>query len=213
MNEVRTIHIDMESTITVLNKEELLLEHTPHSLQFQTLTEYLLLTFSSAAVVPPLTALEIQFYSVLALFHDIGKRAIPLAILNKPRSLTAEEFEVVKTHTTQGCRILEEHPELRQCGVLPLLCDVCRHHYERWDGGGYPDGLTGICIAPWVQVVGLADAFDALIHPRAYKGAYSADQARRMIASGACGAFDPQMLAAFNSEISGIARAVYGESI
>lgn len=209
MNEVVTICIDMESAITVLNREELLLEHTPHSLQFQTLTEYLLLTFSSAAVVPPLTALEIQFYSVLALFHDIGKRAIPLAILNKPRSLTAEEFEVVKTHTTQGCRILEEHPELRQCGVLPLLCDVCRHHHERWDGGGYPDRLAGDSITPWVQVVGLADAFDALIHPRVYKPAYPQDQASDMIVSGACGIFDPLLLACFARHIGMIAQAVY----
>lgn len=200
----------MESTITVLRREELLLEHAPHSVQFQSLTEKMLFAFSTAAVIPPLTALEIRFYSTLALLHDIGKRAIPPEILNKPGALTAVEFEVVKTHTTQGCRILEEHPALRQCEAFTEICDVCRHHHERWDGSGYPDGLTGVCITPWVQVVGLADAFDALIHPRVYKQAYSVDQARRMIVSGACGVFDPQMLAAFGSEISGIAHAVYG---
>ena len=213
MNEVRTIHIDMESTITVLHREELLLEHAPHSVQFQSLTEKLLSVFATTAVIPPLTALEIRFYSTLALLHDIGKQAIPPEILNKPGSLTAEEFEVVKTHTTQGCRILEEHPALRRCEAFSAICDVCRHHHERWDGGGYPDGLTGVYIAPWVQVVGLADAFDALVHPRVYKQAYSVEQARRMIASGACGAFDPQMLAAFSRDISSIACMVYGGDI
>lgn len=199
----------MEYAITVLRREDLLLEHAPHSLQFQSLTENLLSVFSATAVIPTLTALEIQFYSTLALLHDVGKQAIPPEILNKPGSLTAEEFEVVKTHTTQGRRILEESPVLRRCEAFPFLCDVCRHHHERWDGSGYPDGLTGVCIAPWVQVVGLADAFDALVHPRVYKRAYSLEQARRMIAAGACGVFDPQMLAAFSSEIPGIARTVY----
>ena len=213
MNEVRTIHIDMESTITVLHREELLLEHAPHSVQFQSLTEKLLSVFAATAVIPPLTALEIRFYSTLALLHDIGKQAIPPEILNKPGSLTAEEFEVVKTHTTQGCRILEEHPALRRCEAFSAICDVCRHHHERWDGGGYPDGLTGVYIAPWVQVVGLADVFDALVHPRVYKQAYSVEQARRMIASGACGAFDPQMLAAFSRDISNIACVVYGGDV
>lgn len=202
--------MDMESTITVLRREELLLEHAPHSVQFQALTEKLLAVFSTTAVIPPLTALEIRFYSTLALLHDIGKQAIPPAILNKPGPLTAEEFDVMKSHTTQGCRILEEHPALRQCEAFSAICDVCRHHHERWDGGGYPDRLTGVCIAPWVQVVGLADAFDALVHPRVYKQAYSVDQARRMIASGACGTFNPQMLAVFSSDIFAIARAVYG---
>ena len=213
MNEVRTIHIDMESTITVLHREELLLEHAPHSVQFQNLTGKLLSVFSTTAVIPVLTAQKIRLYSTLARLHDIGKRSIPQEILNKPGSLTAEEFEVMKTHTTQGCQILGEYPVLHQYEALALACDVCRHHHERWDGGGYPDRLTGVCIAPWVQVVGLADAFDALVHPRVYKQAYSVEQARRMIASGACGAFDPQMLSVFSDSISDIASTVYGSNI
>lgn len=203
----------MESSITVLRREELLLEHAPHSIQFQALTERLLSAFSTTAVIPVMTAQEIRFYSTLALLHDIGKQAIPPAILNKPGPLTAEEFDVMKSHTTQGCRMLEEYPALRRCEAFPDICDVCRHHHERWDGSGYPDGLTGVRIAPWVQVVGLADAFDALVHPRVYKRAYSVEQARRMIVSGACGAFAPQMLAVFSSDIFDIARAVYGGSI
>lgn len=199
--------------MTVLRREEFLLERASHSLHFQSLTGHLLALFSATAVIPTLSTTEIRLYSTLALLHDIGKQTIPPAILNKPGALTAEEFNVVKAHTTQGCRLLEQHPDLRQCAVLPLMCDVCRHHHERWDGGGYPDGLTGIYIAPWVQVVGLADAFDALVHPRVYKPAYTVDQARRMIVSGACGAFEPQMLAEFNWNIEAVARAVYGRRL
>ena len=115
----------------------------------------------------------------------------------------------MKTHTTQGCDLLERIPELRKCEAFPLACDVCRHHHERWDGGGYPDRLAGDSIAPGVQVVGLADAFDALIHPRVYKPAYPKEQARDMIVSGACGIFNPLLLACFAQHIGAISRAVY----
>ncbi len=145
----------------------------------------------------------------MALLHDVGKRAIPQEILNKPGGLTKEEFSIMKTHTTQGCDLLERIPELRKCEAFPLACDVCRHHHERWDGGGYPDRLAGDSIAPGVQVVGLADAFDALIHPRVYKPAYPKEQARDMIVSGACGIFNPLLLACFAQHIGAISRAVY----
>lgn len=118
--------------------------------------EQLLCAFSAVAVIPPLTAEEIQLYAVLARLHDIGKRAIPQEILNKPGQLTQEEFYIMKSHTTQDCDLLEKIPELRECEVFPLICDVCRHHHERWDGNGYPDRLVGEEITPWVQVVGLA---------------------------------------------------------
>lgn len=208
-NEVIVMSIDMESAVTALCREELLLARAPHSIQFQTLTEQLLFAFSAAAVIPALSARELRLYSTLALLHDIGKRVIPPEILNKPGSLTAEEYALMKSHTTQGCDLLERVPELRECEAFPAICDVCRHHHERWDGGGYPDGLAGGSITPWVQAVGLADAFDALVRFRAYKPAYPAEQARRMIVSGACGAFDPQMLAVFSRNIVPIAQAVY----
>lgn len=175
-----------EPLVTVLDRTSLLIEHSPHSRQFQHLTEQMLIVFSAAAVIPALTRLEIQRYASLAALHDI-----------------------VKTHTTQGCKLLEEIPELRQYDAFPSACDVCLHHHERWDGKGYPDGLAGGHIAPWVHVVGLADAFDALTHPRVYKPAYTPAQAREMILSGACGAFDPDMLECFGQHIQAIAHAVY----
>ncbi len=201
--------MNIEQTFTVLRREQLLIDHAPHSVQFQDLTDSLLRVCSAAAVIPALSALEIRLYSTLALLHDVGKRAIPPEILNKPGSLTREEFEVMKSHTTQGCDLLERVPELRECEAFPAICDVCRHHHERWDGTGYPDRLQGQDITPWVQVVGLADAFDALVHPRVYKPAFTQQQAGEMIVTGACGAFDPLLLACFAQHIGAICQAVY----
>ena len=204
--------MNIEQTFTVLRREQLLIDHAPHSLQFQGLTDSLLRVCSAAAVIPPLTLAEIRLYATLALLHDVGKRAIPPEILNKPGSLTKEEFEVMKTHTTQGCDLLERVPELRECEAFPAICDVCRHHHERWDGTGYPDRLAGDSITPWVQVVGLADAFDALIHPRVYKPAFTQQQAGEMIVTGACGVFDPLLLACFAQHIDAICQAVYSSA-
>lgn len=201
--------MNMEETFTILRREQLLIDHAPHSVQFQDLTDGLLRVCSAAAVIPPLSLPEIRLYSTLALLHDVGKQAIPSEILNKPGSLTEAEFAVMKTHTTRGCDLLERVPELQECEALPLICDVCRHHHERWDGSGYPDGLRGQDIAPWVQVVGLADAYDALIHPRVYKHAFTRQQAEAMIVNGACGAFDPRLLNCFTQHIGAICRAVY----
>ena len=185
------------------------MDHAPHSVQFENLTEQLLRTFSAVAVIPPLTVAEIRLYATLALLHDVGKRSIPQEILNKPGPLSKEEFAIMKSHTTQGCDLLERIPELRECEAFPAICDVCRHHHERWDGSGYPDRLAGNSIPPWVQVVGLADAFDALVHPRVYKPAFTQWQAEDMIVGGACGAFDPLLLACFAQHIGAICQAVY----
>ena len=92
--------MNIESTFTVLRREQLLMDHAPHSVQFENLTGQLLRAFSAAAVIPPLTVAEIRLYATLALLHDVGKRAIPQEILNKPGYLTPEEFEVMKSHTT-----------------------------------------------------------------------------------------------------------------
>lgn len=201
--------MNIESTLTALRGAHLLADHALHSAQFQALMAHLLGAFSAGAVIPPLSEEEIRLYSTLALLHDVGKRAVPPEIIHKPGPLTREEFAVMKTHTIRGCALLEQVPELRQNEVFPLICDVCRHHHERWDGGGYPDGLAGTEIAPWVQAAGLADAFDALIHPRVYKPAFTWRQAQSMIVGGACGAFQPDMLDCFARNISSIYQKVY----
>ena len=175
---------------------------TPHSAQFQNLTKQLLLICSDCGAIPGVTAQAISHYSELAL-------SIPPIILDKPGPLTPEEFAVMKTHTVGGCRLLAESPALSAREDLPLICDVCCHHHERWDGAGYPDRLAGESITPWVHVVGLADAFDALVHPSVYKPAFSRQQAGEMIVTGVCGVFDPLLLACFARHIDAICQAVY----
>lgn len=211
IHEVK-LFMNIEETLNILRREQLLIDHAPHSMQFQDLSRSLLCVCTAEAVIPALTLAEIRLYSTLALLHDVGKRAIPSEILNKPGPLTKEEFDVMKTHTIQGCHLLEQVPDLREYEAFPAICDVCRHHHERWDGSGYPDRLKGRDITPWVQVVGLADAFDALVHPRVYKPAFSQKQAQDMIVSGACGAFDPLLLTCFVRHIGAIYQTVYSSA-
>lgn len=131
--------------------------------------------------------------------HDVGKIAIPDAILNKPGKLTPEEFEIMKTHTIQGAHLLEKIPQLRESGSYHYACDIARHHHERWDGRGYPDGLKGGEISIWAQVVSLADVYDALSCKRVYKDAFPRQKVLDMIREGQCGAFNPQLLECFFS--------------
>ena len=100
--------------------------------------------------------------------HDIGKVGIPDAILFKPTRLTAEEWATMRTHTTRGVEICRHLPSLES--VLPLI----RSHHERWNGSGYPDGISGEQIPLLARVLQVADIYDALTSPRPYKVAFSA---------------------------------------
>ena len=140
---------------------------------------------------------DIDAIALAAIMHDVGKIAIPDAILNKPGRLTAEEFEIMKTHTVQGARLLERIPQMRELGAYRYACDIARHHHERWDGRGYPDGLKGDEISVWAQIVSLADVYDALVSKRVYKDAFAREEALRMIRDGECGTFNPDLLACF----------------
>ena len=132
-----------------------------------------------------------------AILHDVGKIAIPDQILNKPGRLTAEEFELMKTHTIKGCELLEQIPQYRTNPLYLYAHDICRHHHERWDGRGYPDGLKGEDIPIWAQVVALADVYDALTNERCYKPPFSHQEAMEMILGGQCGVFNPVLLDTF----------------
>lgn len=144
-----------------------------------------------------LTEREMKYIALAAITHDVGKIAIPDAILNKPGRLTPEEFEIMKTHTIQGERMLERIPQLREHGAYRYACDIARHHHERWDGRGYPDGLKGDQISIWAQIVSLADVYDALTSKRVYKPAIPREEALKMIQEGACGVFNPKLLSCF----------------
>ena len=125
--------------------------------------------------------------------HDIGKIGIDDAILRKPDKLTAEEFEQMKLHTVKGAEIISTVPDLRP--ILPIV----RHHHERWDGRGYPDGLAGEAISPLARVVALADAFDAMTSDRPYRKGMAPAIAFAEIEKQAGRQFDPRFAAAFLS--------------
>lgn len=146
-----------------------------------------------------LTPDELENIAVASIMHDIGKITIPDAVLTKPGKLTAEEYEIMKGHTVKGVNILESIPQLQESGVYGYACDIARHHHERWDGRGYPDGLAGNEISPWAQVVALADVYDALSCKRCYKKSFPRPQVIEMIRTGQCGLFNPHLLDSFLS--------------
>lgn len=137
---------------------------------------------------------QIEQISTASIMHDVGKIAISDAILNKPARLTAEEYEIMKTHTVKGCELLEQIPKYKHNALYQYAYDICRHHHERWDGLGYPDKLKGDEITIWSQVVSIADVFDALTNERVYKAAVPTAQAVDMICGGQCGCFNPVLL-------------------
>lgn len=154
-----------------------------------------------------LTDAEIDLIGDAAVMHDVGKISIPDSILNKPGRLTQEEYEIMKLHTIKGCELLENIEQLKNSELYIYCYDICRHHHERWDGNGYPDGLKGNKISLWAQVVSLADVFDALVSERVYKNAYSYETAMNMINAGECGVFQPQLLMDFNQ----ISKDIYDQ--
>jgi len=126
--------------------------------------------------------------------HDIGKISIPDSILNKPGKLTKEEFEIMKTHTTNGAQILQNLNEVGDRKYLRYAYNICLYHHERWDGNGYPMGLVGDDIPICAQVAGIADVYDALTTDRVYKKAFPHTRAINMILNGECGAFSNKVL-------------------
>ncbi len=172
-------------------------ESGEHVKRIRSLTRLLLDHMSKQYPQYELQPEELPLISDAAVMHDVGKIAIPDAILNKPAKLTSEEFKIMKTHSLRGCEILESIPSIHESPLYKYAYDICRHHHERWDGRGYPDGLCGSEISIWAQVVSLADVYDALVSERVYKASYSHEQAVRMIIGGECGAFNPNIMECF----------------
>lgn len=140
---------------------------------------------------------EIQAISTASIMHDVGKIAIADSILNKPGRLTKEEYEIMKSHTIQGSELLLKIPQMHNHATFQYAYDIARHHHERYDGHGYPDGLSGDQISIWAQIVALADVYDALVSHRVYKKAYSFEETLDMIQNGECGQFNPELLDSF----------------
>lgn len=141
---------------------------------------------------------DIEIVTHLAPIHDIGKVRVPIEILNKPGKLTKEEMDIVKQHPLVGAEMTQRFPKgLTTEKLNKYSYDICRHHHERYDGTGYPDGLKGEDIPLSPQVVGLVDAYDALISVRPYKRNLEHDQAVQMILNGECGKFSDELLHCF----------------
>ena len=167
-----------------------------HVLHIQTITEMLLRQLVQKENNRyALSKEQIRMITTASALHDIGKISIPDEILNKPGRLTAEEFAVIKGHSRAGANMLSELPlDQKEEPLVKTAYEICRWHHERYDGGGYPDGLKGEEIPVSAQVVALADVYDALTSERCYKDAYSHEKAIEMILAGQCGAFNPLML-------------------
>ncbi|MCL6472642.1 MAG: HD-GYP domain-containing protein [Firmicutes bacterium] len=134
---------------------------------------------------------EIESIHIASYLHDIGKIGIREDILNKPDKLTMEEYEQVKNHAAISSQIVSRLPGLAH------ICDIVRHHHERHDGAGYPDGLKGGDIPLGARILAIADAFDAMTSNRPYKDAFEPKDALQEIKKCAGGQFDPELADTF----------------
>ena len=141
--------------------------------------------------------------------HDVGKINIPDAILNKPGKLTAEEYEIMKTHTTAGKEILEKAIDTVNGGsYLKEARNMAAYHHERWDGKGYPDGLYGEVIPLSARVMAVADVFDALASPRIYKPPFTLEKALAVLEDGAGTQFDPKCVEVFMDSLAEVKQVL-----
>jgi putative two-component system response regulator len=135
----------------------------------------------------------ITLLRMAAPLHDVGKIGIFDAILLKPGRLTPEEFEMMKAHTIIGGQIIGD----AKSPLLKMAREIALSHHERWDGAGYPDGLSGPDTPVYSRIVAVADVYDALTHDRPYKAAWSVDQARQELIRQSGRHFDPDIVEAY----------------
>ena len=123
--------------------------------------------------------------------HDVGKISVPDNILLKPGPLTQDEFSIVKTHATAGSEIIRKMLDEDSTRFAAYCYDICRYHHERWDGLGYPDGLSGESIPLAARILAVVDVYDALVSTRIYKAPVTHEEAVDIIRNGAGTQFDP----------------------
>jgi two-component system, response regulator RpfG len=149
----------------------------------------------------------VEYVRLFSPLHDIGKITTPDAILFKPGKLTAAELEVMKEHAVRGAQILMaliDHLSLQHVPHIGSLLHIARHHHERWDGKGYPDGLSGERIPAEARIIKVADVFDALTCRRCYKEPWPMERAAEFLREGAGTQFDPQCVELFLARIDEI---------
>lgn len=165
-----------------------------HILSIRKITNMLLHELVNITDEYNLSEAEISLITTLSTLHDIGKMSIPDEILNKPGKLTDEEFEIMKNHTVLGDALLDSVLTDSDDHLMSVAHAICRWHHERWDGKGYPDGLSKDSIPISAQIVSVADVYDALTSERCYKKPYTHEQAIKMILNGECGQFNPKII-------------------
>lgn len=142
----------------------------------------------------------VEYMRLFAPLHDIGKIAIPDAILLKGEALTAVEYDLMKQHAVKGAQILTtliRDLSLDRMQYIDSLRYIARNHHERWDGRGYPDGLSGEAIPAEARIMKIADVFDALTSTRCYKKPWPVERARAFLREGAGTEFDPRFVEIF----------------
>lgn len=146
-----------------------------------------------------LTDESIQYIVTGCALHDVGKIAIPESIILKPGRLTDDEYEMMKSHPLRGIDVIDSVKGAFGPEFEKVLREMVHFHHEKYDGGGYPEGLKGDEIPLSAQIVALADTYDALVNDRVYKKAFSKEEAFNMIIIGDCGVFPPKILECFGT--------------
>ncbi|MDE6034598.1 MAG: HD domain-containing protein, partial [Ruminococcus sp.] len=183
-----------------------------HTLNIFSITNVLLNKLVEKTDKYKLSPRDISLITTASSLHDIGKIGIPENILNKPGRFTPEEFSIMKTHTTIGASLLDEMSVYQDEPLVKTAREICRWHHERYDGKGYPDGLTGDEIPISAQIVSVADVYDALTSERCYKQAYSHEQSLNMILNGECGQFSPLLMECLKESHDTIIRELNSHS-
>lgn len=169
-------------------------ESGAHVLHIRWITKHILKRLIEKTTVYNLSEDDVEMIALAATLHDIGKIAVPEEILNKPGKFTDEEFAIMKQHPVSGAVIIESQNNYQNEPLLKYAYQIARWHHERWDGRGYPDGLSGEDIPIAAQIVSIADVYDALTSKRCYKPAFTHEQAIKMILNGECGIFNPLVI-------------------
>ena len=183
-------------------------ESRDHVQRVAQLTSMLLAGLAQKTDRYPLTREMRRTIATAAALHDIGKMEICEDLLHKEGPLTEAERRTLQSHTLLGAQMLEEQPECRDDAFARTAYNICRWHHERYDGGGYPDGLQGEQIPIEAQVVGLADVYERLVSRPVDGHARTHSEVVQMICTGVCGAFNPLLLDCLQDMEVEIARAM-----
>lgn len=183
-------------------------ESRDHVQRVAQLTSMLLAGLAQKTDRYPLTREMRRTIATAAALHDIGKMEICEDLLHKEGPLTEAERRTLQSHTLLGAQMLEEQPECRDDAFARTAYNICRWHHERYDGGGYPDGLQGEQIPIEAQVVGLADVYERLVSRPVDGHARTHSEVVQMICTGVCGAFNPLLLNCLQDMEAEIARAM-----